>query len=95
MPMTRSRANSSLVKNGAAENVDEKGNFANFPDLSEKTIAGLQKRGITQLFPVQYMTFNRIMNQEDLICRDLTGSGKTMAFCLPMVERFRKEACFG
>lgn len=35
------------------------------------------------------------MNKEDLIVRDLTGSGKTMAFCLPMVERFRKEKLFG
>jgi len=44
---------------------------------------------------VQYMTFERIMEQEDLICRDLTGSGKTMAFCLPVIERFRKENLFG
>ncbi len=27
--------------------------------------------------------------------RDLTGSGKTLGFCLPMVEMFRKERLFG
>lgn len=41
------------------------------------------------------MTFRRIMNQEDLMVRDLTGSGKTLGFCLPMVEKFRKERLFG
>jgi len=30
-----------------------------------------------------------------MIVRDLTGSGKTMAFCLPMVERFRAQRLFG
>jgi len=41
------------------------------------------------------MTFRRITEGEDLIVRDLTGSGKTMAFCLPMVEKFRKLGLFG
>ena len=27
--------------------------------------------------------------------RDLTGSGKTLGFCLPMVTRLRKERSFG
>ena len=27
--------------------------------------------------------------------RDLTGSGKTLGFCLPMVEIFRRERLFG
>ena len=35
------------------------------------------------------------MNKEDLIVRDLTGSGKTLGFCLPMIESFRKERVFG
>jgi superfamily II DNA/RNA helicase len=35
------------------------------------------------------MTFKRIYAHEDLMVRDLTGSGKTLGFCLPMVEMFR------
>ena len=35
------------------------------------------------------------MNHEDLMVRDLTGSGKTLGFCLPLVEMFRKERLFG
>lgn len=41
------------------------------------------------------MTFKRIYNQEDLMVRDLTGSGKTLGFCLPMVEYFRNNKMFG
>lgn len=52
-------------------------------------------RGITKLFPVQYNTFRKIMNHEDLLVRDLTGSGKTLGFCLPMVEMFRRDKIFG
>lgn len=91
--MTRSRANSKIVE--AVVEADPLGKFENFPDISAKSVEGLIKRGITGLFPVQYMSFAQIMNKQDFIVRDLTGSGKTMAFCLPMVERFRKEKCFG
>jgi len=41
------------------------------------------------------MTYNRITAREDLIVRDLTGSGKTLGFCLPMVEMLRREKLFG
>jgi superfamily II DNA/RNA helicase len=44
---------------------------------------------------VQYMTFRRIWNKEDLIVRDLTGSGKTLGFCLPIIETLRKDKAFG
>ena len=33
-------------------------------------------------------------NKRDVIARDLTGTGKTLAFCLPLVERFRKQGYF-
>lgn len=35
------------------------------------------------------------MKREDLIIRDLTGSGKTLGFALPLVEYLRKNKCFG
>jgi len=41
------------------------------------------------------MTFRRIFNGEDLIVRDLTGSGKTLGFCLPMIEKLRTNKAFG
>lgn len=74
---------------------DNPGNFKNFPELGEKTVKGLVDRGIEYLFPVQHQTFRKIYNKSDMIVRDLTGSGKTLGFCLPMVELFRKERLFG
>jgi len=71
------------------------GDFANFPELCINTLNGLRARQIEKLFPVQYETFRRISNKEDMIVRDLTGSGKTLGFCLPMVTRLRTERLFG
>jgi len=41
------------------------------------------------------MTFNNVYNREDLIVRDLTGSGKTLGFGLPIIEYLRAKKCFG
>ncbi len=41
------------------------------------------------------MTFRSIMNRKDIIVRDLTGSGKTLGFALPLVEYLRKNKLFG
>jgi ATP-dependent RNA helicase DDX50 len=75
--------------------VDDEGAFENFPDIHPKTVDLLKKRGINSLFQVQYSSFKTIMNRKDLIVRDLTGSGKTLGFALPLVEYLRKNKCFG
>lgn len=54
----------------------------------------LKDKGIKRFFPVQYETFEHIFKGKDLIARDRTGSGKTIAFSLPIIERFRKEEAF-
>ena len=41
------------------------------------------------------MTFGNVYNREDLIVRDLTGSGKTLGFGLPLVEWLRANKLFG
>lgn len=75
--------------------IDNQGDFSNFPEIPARSVELLKKREIASLFPVQYKTFNRIWNKEDLIVRDLTGSGKTLGFCLPIIESLRKERLFG
>lgn len=35
--------------------------------------------------PIQYETFDLIFNGEDIVAKDRTGSGKTIAFSLPVV----------
>jgi len=74
----------------------EKGDTNEKSDLSyfiknEKMIQVLKEKGINSFFPIQYETFDAIFKGRDLIARDRTGSGKTMAFSLPVIERFRKE----
>ena len=93
----RSSKTSKLPEAAAASGVvaNNPGDFSNFPQIDQTTRAGLIARGITALFPVQYETFNKIYNKEDVLVRDLTGSGKTLGFCLPMVQRLRTERLFG
>jgi ATP-dependent helicase YprA (DUF1998 family) len=79
----------------AEKEVDAEGQFENFPEIHPKTVEGLKKRGITHLFPVQYSSFRTIWDRKDLIVRDLTGSGKTLGFALPIVEYLRKHKLFG
>lgn len=53
-------------------------------------LAVLRDKGVKRFFPVQYETYESIFKGKDLIAKDRTGSGKTMAFSLPIIERFRK-----
>ena len=68
--------------------------FDNFPEITKISQERLNKDGIVGLLPIQEGTFNHIYNKEDVIARDLTGTGKTLAFLLPLVERFRSSGYF-
>ena len=63
--------------------------FSEIKEVSQKTIESFKERGFTKLMPVQCNTFSSIYNGDHIVARDLTGSGKTIAFCLPLVEKFR------
>jgi len=71
------------------------GDFSNFPEITQKTRESLIARGITYLFPVQVGSFRHVMSRKDLIVRDLTGSGKTLGYALPMIEHLRKSKTLG
>lgn len=89
--------NPALQAAGAMLNdiVKNEGDFDNFPEITEKSKAGLRARGITHLFPVQVGSFRHVWARKDLIVRDLTGSGKTLGFALPTVEYLRKTKTLG
>jgi ATP-dependent RNA helicase DDX21 len=68
----------------------EKGNFQNF-NISKKTIKKLQDRNVDFLFPVQTQSYKYIHDQEDCLVQAYTGTGKTLAFSIPIVELLQND----
>jgi len=62
---------------------------ARFADLGVPTplIAALAERGVEEPFPIQSATLPDSMRGHDVLGRGKTGSGKTIAFALPVVAR--------
>lgn len=56
-------------------------------EIREETKAKLITSGIKELFPIQAATFEHVMDGKDLIARARTGTGKTLSFVLPMIEK--------
>jgi superfamily II DNA/RNA helicase len=83
--LTREKQHAARLPDYKAPN----GEFSSFPDLHPKTIERLKSTGVKNLFPIQQHCFYPIFNREDLIARDLTGSGKTLGFALPVTEFLR------
>jgi superfamily II DNA/RNA helicase len=61
--------------------------FSDF-DLPSELIRALDKLGLTQPTPVQVQAIPPAMAGRDLLVSAATGSGKTAAFLLPMLQRF-------
>ncbi|CAH1247033.1 DDX21 [Branchiostoma lanceolatum] len=80
-------------ENGATENgtiTREEGDFENFR-ISAQTVTKLKARSVVKLFPVQYNTFDLVYDGWDVITQARTGTGKTLAFSIPLVERLQKD----
>ena len=60
--------------------------FAELP-ISDELRLGIAERGYVSPTPVQASVFGPIMAGKDLICRSKTGTGKTAAFGIPLIER--------
>ena len=71
------------------------GAFSNYPEIPTKSVEVMKSKGYMNLFPIQQHCFYPVYNREDLIARDLTGSGKTVAFGLPTIEYLRKNNLLG
>jgi len=55
--------------------------------LSDRMRDRLATVGISDLFPVQRATFSALMNGKDMLVKARTGSGKTIGFALPIIEK--------
>jgi len=60
-------------------------------DINPITKKALRDNGIKKLFPIQYKTFNLGYAGKDVIGRAQTGTGKTLAFALPIIEHLLKK----
>ncbi|KAG0487728.1 hypothetical protein HPP92_009823 [Vanilla planifolia] len=55
--------------------------------LPEQLVNILQKRGITNLFPIQRAVLIPALEGRDIIARAKTGTGKTLAFGIPLITK--------
>src|SRR5205085_5588950 len=55
--------------------------------LSEELRRGIKDRGYERPTPVQAAVLKPILEGKDVICRSKTGTGKTAAFGIPLLER--------
>lgn len=59
--------------------------------LPEQLVNILQKRGITHLFPIQRAVMVPALEGRDIIARAKTGTGKTLAFGIPVIKRLTED----
>ena len=59
--------------------------------LSPATLANLQQLGYEQMTPIQAASLPLTLRGQDLIAQASTGSGKTAAFGLPLLERLNQR----
>ena len=83
------------LKGVAPTDTPANGNFESFPEIDKKTVDQLISKGFKSLFPIQQNCFYPVYNREDMIARDLTGSGKTFAFGLPLIQYLRNKKMLG
>ncbi|CAL9201825.1 unnamed protein product [Musa hybrid cultivar] len=71
---------------GSPEGVDEGLEIAKL-GISQDIATQLANRGITKLFPIQRAVLEPAMQGQDMIGRARTGTGKTLAFGIPIMDK--------
>lgn len=59
--------------------------------LSPQILAAIQNLGYLQMTPIQAASIPLLLEGHDLVGRSQTGSGKTAAFALPILQKIRSE----
>uniref|UniRef100_A0A2K5XXX9 RNA helicase n=1 Tax=Mandrillus leucophaeus TaxID=9568 RepID=A0A2K5XXX9_MANLE len=58
---------------------------------TEQEIPVKQKEGLTFLFSIQAKTFHHVYSRKDLIAQAWRGTGKTLSFAIPLIEKLHGE----
>ena len=59
--------------------------------LSKPMISLLEKNGITTPTPIQLELIPAIMAGRDVLAQSETGSGKTLSFAIPIIEKMQRR----
>uniref|UniRef100_A0A5B7AYF5 RNA helicase n=1 Tax=Davidia involucrata TaxID=16924 RepID=A0A5B7AYF5_DAVIN len=59
--------------------------------LPQRLVESLESRGITNLFPIQRSVLTPALEGRDIIARAKTGTGKTLAFGIPIIKRLTED----
>ena len=62
--------------------------------LSEATMRAVRNKGYTVSTPVQAGCIGPMLEGRDVIAKAPTGTGKTMAFGIPIIEPFKTQDGF-
>ncbi|KAG6505212.1 hypothetical protein ZIOFF_037566 [Zingiber officinale] len=83
--------NSEEEEEGFAADVDQDELAVSKLGLPQQLVSILEKRGITNLFPIQRAVLIPVLEGRDLIARAKTGTGKTLAFGIPIIKRLTED----
>src|SRR4030067_2197291 len=64
--------------------------FEDLP-LSPEVLRGIRELEFEELFPIQAKAILPLLEGRDVIGQAQTGTGKTAAFGIPMIERLRRD----
>ncbi|KAI8984518.1 P-loop containing nucleoside triphosphate hydrolase protein [Mycotypha africana] len=81
------------TRGGEDDDIPENLRLSNFR-ISQGTIDNLAAKGIKSLFDIQAATFNTIFDGKDVLARARTGTGKTLAFAIPVIERLALDTSY-
>ena len=59
--------------------------------LSKEMVTLLGRHGITTPTPVQRETIPAVLNDKDVVAQSETGSGKTLCYAIPIIERIQRK----
>ena len=85
-PATDAPATDALATEAAVALPSDAKTFRDF-GIAEPICAALEAEGITTAFPIQALTLSIALDGHDLIGQARTGTGKTLAFGIPILER--------
>ncbi len=77
----------------AADSYDTKKTFAEL-GVADALVAVLAAQGIVNAFPIQAMTIHDALAGRDVCGKAKTGSGKTLGFGLPMLQRVAADTAY-